>query len=148
MLFISIPLNLFICKKILRKRNIITAIKTINAKTSPDAIMISYTSPRFLNTLWVPKSPSIVISMLPIRITQKPQKTNACSNPITGRLIILVWPKATFSISPILFPIRFTEKAGLVILKKRTYLATVNPKTARVMKREAVKTICFIIEID
>ena len=56
---------------------------------SPDAITISYKGPRNANDFSLLNKPSMIISMLPKRITQKPQKTSACINPIIGRLKIL-----------------------------------------------------------
>ena len=105
--------------------------------------MISYSTPRKRSTFSVPETPSITISMLPIRITQKPQKTRACSSPITGLRKILVCPKATFSMSMVRCPICLTGKAGLVSLKNLINLRVVHPKAAMVISRAIMKTTCF-----
>jgi len=49
-----------------------------------------YKGPRNERDLSVPAIPSIIISKLPTNITQKPQKTSAWKNPITGRRKIFV----------------------------------------------------------
>jgi hypothetical protein len=86
------------------------------AKISPLAVMKLYKAPKNESTLSVLKTPSMTISILPISITQKPQKTRACRNPITGRLKILLWKKATSKRTLKRLPKSFTGN-GLVKVK-------------------------------